>query len=171
MTHKIIKSLDDLFLEELGDLYSAENQLVKAVPKLAQATNSSELQSALEDHLQETKHHVDRLEEAFKDLGQKPGGVVCKAMKGLIAEGEEVVRKSEKSPARDAAIIAAAQRVEHYEIAGYGTAQSHASLLGHTKIQKLLQETLDEEKTSDHRLNELAQGTINPQAMASSHVG
>lgn len=161
---KAIKSLDDLFLEELGDLYSAETLLVKAIPKLIEATNSQELKIILEDHLHETIHQVNRLEEIFRDLGQKPGGVVCKAMKGLIAEGEDIVHKSERSPTRDAAIIGATQRVEHYEIAGYGTAQSHAALLGHKRIEELLHETLIEEKKENQRLNELAKEAINFQA-------
>ncbi len=162
--NKKIKSLNDLFLEELGDLYSAENQLIKALPKMAEATSSEELKSALEEHLEKTRDHANRLKEIFQDLGQKPTQVTCKAMKGLIEEGEEMVHKSERCAARDAAIIGAAQRVEHYEIAGYGTAKCHASLLGHERIHELLQETLDEERDADQRLNELAEGSINSQA-------
>jgi len=161
---KKIKSLNDLFIEELGDLYSAENQLIKALPKMAEATTSEQLKSALEAHLEQTRVHVNRLEEIFEDLGQKPVQVTCKAMKGLIEEGEEMVHKSERCAARDAGIIGAAQRVEHYEIAGYGTAKSHASMLGHEHIQELLQETLDEERDADQRLNELAESSINSQA-------
>lgn len=161
---KKMKSLNDVFLEELGDLYSAETQLIKALPKMAQATNSSELKSAIEEHLQQTKHQANRLEEIFKDLGQKPGQVTCKAMKGLIEEGEEVIQKADKSAARDAAIIGAAQRVEHYEIAGYGTAESHASLLGHSRVRDLLRETLEEEKKANFRLNEIAENSINEEA-------
>src|SRR4051812_37236368 len=109
-----IKTLDELFLEELKDLYSAENQLIKALPKMAKATSSDELKSAIENHLEQTRNHASRLEEAFKELGHKPEQQTCKAMKGLIEEGEEMVQKAEKSAARDAGIIAAAQRVEHY---------------------------------------------------------
>ena len=159
-----IKSLNELFLEELGDLYNAEKQLVKAIPKMAQATVSVELRSALQGHLEQTKNQVNRLEEVFKKLGQKPRGVVCKAMKGIIEEGTEAIHKTDKCAARDAAIIGAAQRVEHYEIAGYGTAQSHAYLLEREDIGVLLNETLCEEKEADSRLNELAEGSINLKA-------
>jgi ferritin-like metal-binding protein YciE len=162
--NKKIQTLNDLFLEELGDLYSAETQLIAALPKMAKATNSPELKSALEEHLEKTRMHASRLEEIFKDLGQKPKQVTCKAMKGLIEEGEEMVHKADRSPARDAGIIGSAQRVEHYEIAGYGTAKSHASMLGHSRIQELLEETLEEEKEADKNLNELAENSINAQA-------
>lgn len=161
---KRITSLDDLFIEELGDLWSAENQLIKALPAIAEASQSSELKLAIQEHLEETRQQANRLEKIFKDLGQKPAKVLCKAMKGLIEEGKGMVAKSARSAARDAAIIGTAQRVEHYEIAGYGTAESHASLLGHTRIQELLRQTLAEEKTADRRLNELAEGYINIQA-------
>ncbi len=159
-----IKSLDELFLEELKDLYSAENQLIKALPKMAKAITSTELKSAIEHHLEQTKNHASRLEEAFKELGQKPSQTTCKAMKGLIEEGEDVVSKAEKCAARDAGIIGAAQRVEHYEIAAYGTAQSHASLLGYNRIEQLLQETLGEEKAADKHLNQIAEDSVNPEA-------
>ena len=164
MTKKI-RSLNDVFLEELGDLYNAENQLIKAIPKMAEATNSTELKSALETHLEQTRNHVNRLEEIFRHLSVKPNGVTCKAMKGLIEESEEVIKKSEQCAARDAAIIGAAQRVEHYEIAGYGTAQSHASLLGYKRVEELLYETLEEEKGANSLLTDLAEGVINSQAM------
>lgn len=158
--HKI-KSLEELFLEELKDLYSAENQLIKALPGIAKATNSTELRSAIESHLEQTKNHANRLEEAFKELGQKPVQVTCKAMKGLIEEGKEVLQKADKCAARDAGIIGAAQRVEHYEIAAYGTAQTHASLLGYNRIGELLQETLGEEKQANSKLNEIANDSVN----------
>lgn len=161
---KKINSLNEVFMDELGDLWSAEKQLLKALPKMAEAAQSSELKSAIEEHLYVTQEQVNRLEEIFRDLGKKPARVVCKAMKGLIAEGEDVVHKTEKSAARDAAIIGAAQRVEHYEIAGYGTAESHASLLGHTRVQELLHQTLTEEKETDQKLNDLAESSINLQA-------
>jgi ferritin-like metal-binding protein YciE len=159
-----IKSLDELFLEELKDLYSAENQLIKALPKMAKATTSNELKEAIEEHLEQTKNHANRLEEAFKELGHKPEQQTCKAMKGLIEEGEEVVQKAEKCAARDAGIIGAAQRVEHYEIAAYGTAQSHASILGYNRIGELLQETLGEEKEANSKLGEIAQDSVNTDA-------
>jgi len=159
-----IKSLDGIFLEELKDLYSAENQLIKALPKMAKATNSDELKSAIEMHLEQTKNHASRLEEAFKVLGHKPEQLTCKAMKGLIEEGEEVIAKAEKCAARDAGIIGAAQRVEHYEIAAYGTAQSHASILGYNRILSLLQDTLKEEKDANFKLTEIAQDSVNFEA-------
>ncbi|MBL8013937.1 MAG: ferritin-like domain-containing protein [Candidatus Omnitrophica bacterium] len=156
-----IKSLDELFIEEVNDLYSAEMQLVDALPKLADATVSDHLRNVLENHLVQTKDHVNRLDEVFIKLGQKPRAVVCKAMKGIVAEGQEVINKTEKCATRDAAIIGAAQRAEHYEIAGYGTAQSHAGLLGKDDIRELLGETLYEEKEADGYLNELAENVIN----------
>ncbi len=163
MTNKI-KSLDKWFLEELADLYSAEQQLVKALPKMAEAAESNELKSAIEEHLEQTKGHVNRLEKVFETLSEKPGKTICKAMKGLIEEGDDVVRKTEKGAARDAAIIGAAQRVEHYEISGYGTAQSHASLLGHSDVREILNETLEEEKNADILLNKIAEKSINAKA-------
>ncbi len=159
-----IKSLDELFLEELKDLYSAENQLIKALPKMAKATSSDELKSAIEHHWQQTKNHASRLEEAFKELGQQPVQVTCKAMKGLIEEGDEMIQKADKSAARDAGIIGSAQRVEHYEIAAYGTAQSHASVLGYNRVSELLQETLGEEKEADMKLNQIAEDSVNAEA-------
>jgi ferritin-like metal-binding protein YciE len=163
-TKQKIKSLKELFVEELADLYSAENQLIKALPKMAKAATSTELKEAIEEHLEQTKVQANRLEEIFKDLGEKPRQHLCKAMKGLIEEGEEMVEETEKSSARDAAIIGSAQRIEHYEIAGYGTAKAHASLLGHSRIQEILDETLEEEKETDQNLNELAEGCINEDA-------
>ncbi|MBP9855514.1 MAG: DUF892 family protein [Candidatus Omnitrophica bacterium] len=164
MTKKI-KYLDDVLSEELADLYNAENQLVKAIPKMADATHSIELKSILETHLVQTRNHVSRLEEVFNYLGGKPANVTCKAMKGLVEEGEEIIKKSEHCAARDAAIIGVAQRIEHYEIAAYGTAQSHASLLGLKQIEELLRETLEEEKDVNTRLTDLAEEVINSQAM------
>ncbi len=164
MTKKI-KYLDDVLLEELADLYNAENQLVKSIHKMADATHSIELKSILETHLVQTRNHVSRLEEVFNHLGGKPANVTCKAMKGLIEEGEEIIKKSEHCAARDAAIIGVAQRIEHYEIAAYGTAQSHASSLGLKQIEVLLGETLEEEKDANTRLTDLAEEVINSQAM------
>jgi ferritin-like metal-binding protein YciE len=159
-----IKSLEELFLEELKDLYSAENQLIKALPKMARATTSDDLKMAIESHLEQTKNHASRLEEAFKELGQKPVQVTCKAMKGLIEEGEEVVQKVDKCAARDAGIIGAAQRVEHYEMAAYGTARTHASLLGYNRVEQLLQETLGEEKEANNKLGQIAEESVNSDA-------
>jgi ferritin-like metal-binding protein YciE len=159
-----IKSLDGLLLEELKDLYSAENQLIKALPKMAQATQSDELRSAIEEHLEQTKNQANRLEEAFKELGHRPQQVICKAMKGLIEEGEEMITKTDKCATRDAGIIAAAQRVEHYEISAYGSAHSHAALLGYNRIGELLEETLGEEKQTDKKLNQIAEESVNQEA-------
>lgn len=161
-----ITSLSDLLMEELEDLLNAENQLVKALPKMAEASQSSELKHALEDHLRATKKHVNRLQEIFGDLGQYPETMVCKAMQGLIDEGEDVMNAADKCPTRDAAIIGAAQRVKHYEIAGYGTSREHAADLGHTKIVELLDQTLKEERAVNFYLNILAMEFINIKAVA-----
>jgi ferritin-like metal-binding protein YciE len=159
-----IKSLSELFVEELKDLYSAENQLIKALPKMANATTSDELKMAIQSHLEQTKNHASRLEKVFNELGHKPEQVTCKAMKGLIEEGEEMIQKAEKCAARDAGIIGSAQRVEHYEISAYGTAQTHASLLGYNRIDELLQETLEEEKAANNKLNQIALDSVNSEA-------
>jgi ferritin-like metal-binding protein YciE len=150
-----IATLDELFVEEIRDLYDAEKQLTKALPKMAQAATSDELRSAFEEHLQQTEGHVQRLEQIFKSLGEKATGKKCAAMAGLVKEGEEVADDSDES-IRDAGIIAAAQKVEHYEIAGYGAARTHAELLGNDNAAQLLQETLDEEKEADEKLTEIA---------------
>ncbi len=164
MTNKI-STLKDLFLKELSDLYDAENQLTRALPNMSKATNSNELRTVIENHLNQTKNHVNRLKEIFNQLGEKPKRTTCLAMQGLIKEGDEVLKESEESsPVRDAAIITAAQRVEHYEIAGYGTARCHASVLGQEDVEALLTQTLEEEKNADLKLNELAEGFINAQA-------
>lgn len=159
-----IKSLSGLLLEELKDLYSAEKQLIRALPKMAQAATSDELKRSLENHLEETRNQAVRLEEMFKELGHKPTSVPCKAMKGLIEEGVEVVKKTQKGPARDAGIIGAAQRVEHYEIAAYETSQSYAALLGKERVHELLEETLEEEKWATRTLTEIAEGSVNYEA-------
>jgi ferritin-like metal-binding protein YciE len=159
-------SLNDLYLDELRDLYSAESQLVKALPKMAKAASSAELRSAFEDHLEQTRGHVSRLEQIFAKLDASPKGKKCKAMVGLIGEGKEVMDEDADANVMDAALIAAAQRVEHYEIAGYGCARSFARLLGDEKSAELLQETLDEEAAADRKLTELAESGINIQAEA-----
>ena len=159
-----ITSLKELLLEELGDLYNAENQLVKALPKMASACSSDELKSAFEEHLEQTRNQVNRLEEIFEDLGEKPTEIKCKGMKGIISEGDEAIKSASRSPVRDAALIGAAQRVEHYEIAGYGCARTYAEQLGYEDAADLLQETLEEEEETDERLTELAESTINPEA-------
>jgi ferritin-like metal-binding protein YciE len=140
-----MESLQDLFVDQLRDLYNAENQLVKALPKIAKASDSEELKNAFTTHLEETKGHVERLEQIFEKLGAKPGGKTCKAMKGLVEEGSEMMEEDAAPPVMDAGLIAAAQRVEHYEMAGYGCVRNYAKLLGETHAAKLLQQTLDEE--------------------------
>ncbi|MGC3967729.1 MAG: ferritin-like domain-containing protein [Pirellulales bacterium] len=151
-----IASLRELYIEELKDLYNAENQLVKALPKMAKAATSTALRKGFEKHLKETKTQVERLETIFDALGESPKGKKCKAMEGLIEEGSEVMEEDMEPEVMDAALIAAAQRVEHYEIAGYGCVRTYAKLLGETKAAKLLQLTLDEEGATDKSLTELA---------------
>jgi ferritin-like metal-binding protein YciE len=159
-----LNSLHDLYVNELKDLYSAENQLLKALPKMAKAATAPELRSAIEEHLEVTKGQVERLETIFKDLDESPKGKKCKAMEGLVEEGKEVMEEDAQPAVRDAALIAAAQRVEHYEMAGYGCVRTFANLLGYTEAAELLQETLDEEGEADKKLTELAESIINVEA-------
>ncbi|HVT28873.1 MAG TPA: ferritin-like domain-containing protein [Lacipirellulaceae bacterium] len=162
-----LESLEDLFVNELKDLYSAERQLVKALPKMAKASASRELRSGFEKHLKQTEGHVDRLEQIFGELDVSPRGKKCKGMEGLIEEGAEVIKEDAEPEVKDAALIAAAQRVEHYEIAGYGCVRTYARLLGNDVAAKLLQQTLDEEGETDKTLTELAE-TINVEAEETS---
>jgi ferritin-like metal-binding protein YciE len=159
-----LRSLEDLLVDELKDLYSAENQILKALPKMAKAASAPELREAFEDHLEQSKGHVQRLERIFKKLAVSPNGKKCKAMEGLIAEGKEVMEEDATPAVMDAALIAAAQRVEHYEMAGYGCVRTFARLLGHNLAADLLQETLDEEGAADKKLTELAETVINLEA-------
>lgn len=156
-----LDSLHDLYVEELKDLYNAENQLLKALPKMAKAATHPKLQTAFEEHLEVTRNQVTRLETIFKKLGESPKGKKCKAMEGLVAEGAEVIEEDGEDAVKDAALIAAAQRVEHYEMAGYGCVRTFANLLGYTEAAELLQETLDEEGDADKSLTELAESIIN----------
>lgn len=160
-----LKSLHDLFVDELKDLYNAETQLVKALPKMAKAAASDDLRTAFEDHLKETEHQVERLEAIFKQIDASPKGKKCQAMAGLIEEGKEMIEAEGEDPVKDAALIAAAQRVEHYEIAGYGTVRTYARLLGFDDAVQMLQETLDEEAAADQKLSELAKN-INVEAQS-----
>lgn len=160
-----LKSLRELLVDELKDLHNAENQLVRALPKMARAASHDELRSGFEDHLEQTREHVDRLERCFKLLGEKARGKTCHAMKGLVEEGQEAIDEDAPDALRDAKLIGAAQRVEHYEIAAYGTARAFAQTLGETKVADLLQETLDEEGETDKRLTALAE-TVNEEANA-----
>jgi ferritin-like metal-binding protein YciE len=161
-----IKNLRDLLVDELRDLYNAENQLVKALPKMAKAAANDELRDGFQEHLEQTREHVDRLDRCFKILGANAKGKTCHAMKGLVEEGCEAIEMKAPDMIRDANLIGAAQRVEHYEIAAYGTARSFAETLGETKVADLLQETLDEEGETDKRLTALAE-QINEEASQS----
>ncbi len=153
-----LNSLHALFVNELRDLYSAENQLLKALPRMAKAAKSPDLKKAFTDHLEETKGQVKRLEQIFETLEMNPKGKKCKAMEGLVEEGKELMEEEDASPdVLDAGLIAAAQRVEHYEIAGYGTVRTFAALLGHDDIAATLQETLDEEGACNEKLTELSE--------------
>jgi ferritin-like metal-binding protein YciE len=155
-------ALNELFIDELKDIYWAEKHLTKALPKMAKAATSDELRSAIENHLAETENHVTRLESAFQSIGEKAVGVKCEAMAGLIKEGEEIVAETEKgSITRDAGIISAAQKIEHYEIASYGTLRTLAGVLGYNEAAELLDSTLQEEKTADSLLTQIAEAGIN----------
>lgn len=159
------EGLKELYIDELKDLYNAENQLIKALPKMAKAASSDGLRQGFEEHLEQTKGHAQRLEKIFKALGENPKGKTCKAMEGLVEEGAETMREDFEGSLMDAALIGAAQRVEHYEIAAYGTVCAFAKELGETEHVSLLTETLEEEKETDEKLTELA-AEINPQANA-----
>jgi ferritin-like metal-binding protein YciE len=159
-----IKSLHDLFVHELRDLYSAEKQLLKALPKMAKAAVHEELKEGFQEHLAQTEEHVSRLEEIFEKLGVSSRGEKCAAMEGLIEEGKKIMEEDISDNVLDAALIAAAQRVEHYEIAGYGTAKTFAEILGEDEAVDLLEQTLDEEKETDVKLTELAENNINAEA-------
>ena len=159
-----LESLRELLVDELKDLYSAENQLVKALPKMAKAAASPELKAAFEEHLEETKGHVGRLVTIFEQLEGSPKGKKCKAMEGLVEEGSEFIDADGEDSVKDAALICAAQKVEHYEIASYGCARTFATLLGLDEVAELLQETLDEEGNADKKLTELAETVINVEA-------
>lgn len=163
-------SFKKLYIDELKDLYSAENQLVKALPKMAKAASSRELRQGFENHLEQTKSQVQRLEKIFESLDQSPKGKKCVAMEGLVKEGSEVMAEDFEDAVMDAALIGAAKRVEHYEIAAYGTACEFAKVLGHADHASLLEETLAEETDTHEKLTELAKG-INPQANQQSSPG
>jgi len=159
-----LDSMDDLFLDQLQDLYDAEQRLVQALPKMASAAHESALKDAFQQHLRETQNHVNRLEQVFQTLGKSPKSKTCEAMKGLVSEGQEAISAQGDPDVKDAALIAAAQRVEHYEIAAYGTARTFAKRLGKQGAVRLLEETLNEEKACDQKLTQLAEAGINQQA-------
>ena len=165
-----LDTLQKLYTNELRDLYNAENQLLKALPKMAKAASSEELKNAFQKHLEQTKSHVERLEHVFKDAGEKPKGKTCQAMKGLIEEGAKMLEEDGEESVLDAGIIVAAQKVEHYEIAAYGSVRTFAELLGKNKSAELLQTTLDEESETNEALNQLAEGIVNPEALMETEV-
>jgi ferritin-like metal-binding protein YciE len=166
-----IRTMEDLFLEEIRDLMDAEKQIAKALPKVVGASTSAELKTAFEDHLEHTRGHIERLERIFSAISSKTGGVKCKAMEGLLKEVDEMVRITEPGLVRDAGLIAAAQRVEHYEMAGYGAARTFAQFLGRVEAGDLLGQTLNEEKHGDQRLSEIAESMVNRRAVAGSGNG
>ena len=159
-----LATLKDLYVEELKDLYSAENQLIEALPKMSAAAHSKELKSCFDEHLKQTEGHVERLKQIFEGLGEKPTGKTCKAMKGLVAEGSEMIAEDAAPAVKDAGLISSAQRVEHYEMAGYGSVHTYAEELGETAASKLLQQTLKEEKETDKLLSTVAMSVINIKA-------
>ncbi len=163
-----LNSLHDLYVDELKDLYNAENQILKALPKMAKAATTPDLKAAFEEHLEVTRGQVERLDRIFGKLGVSPKGKKCKAMEGLVEEGKEVMEEEGEDAVIDAALIAAAQRVEHYEMAGYGCVRTFAKLLGYDEAARLLQETLDEEGDADKKLTELAETSINVEAEESA---
>jgi ferritin-like metal-binding protein YciE len=161
-----LSTIKDLYVKELEDLYDAENQIIQALPKMAQAASSPELRTAFEEHLQQTRGQVQRLDEIFQELGANRGGMKCRGMAGLLQEGEELMKLPAEPDVRDAGMIASAQKVEHYEIAGYGTVRTYAQMLGDKAAVRLLQQTLDEEGETDKKLSKLAERDVNKQAMA-----
>jgi ferritin-like metal-binding protein YciE len=159
-----LHTLEDLFLHELRDLYNAEHQITKALNKLIKKAMSPELQSALEEHLTETEDQIERLDRIFEILDQRAKGIKCHGMEGLLTEGNELLSEDADPPVQDAGLIASCQKVEHYEMAGYGTVRTWAQILGQEEIAQLLQQTLDEEKAMDERLNQIAEHIVNKEA-------
>jgi ferritin-like metal-binding protein YciE len=161
-----LDSLRSLFVEELKDIYNGENQLLAALPRMAKAAESPDLRQAFTSHLKETEGHVQRLESIFKELGENPKGKRCKGMEGLVEEGKDIIEKSGEPAVIDAALIAGAQRVEHYEIAAYGCLRTYAQLLGNEKAAKLLAQTLAEEEAADEKLTAIGESSVNSEAAA-----
>ena len=159
-----METLQELYLEQLKDIYDAENQLMKALPKMAKAATNEELRAAFEQHLEQTQEHVSRLEQIFEELGEKAKGQKCKGMQGLLEEAKDMMEEDADEDVMDAALICGAQKVEHYEIAAYGTLRTYAEMLGFDDQADLLQETLDEEKDTDENLTELAVSCVNLEA-------
>jgi ferritin-like metal-binding protein YciE len=165
-----LDTLENLYISELRDLYSAETQLLKALPKMAKGASSPELKDAFEQHLEQTKGHVERLEQLFQQLDESPKGKTCQAMKGLIEEGSEILKEEGEDSVLDAGMIVAAQKVEHYEIASYGSVRTFANLLGQDEAARLLQSTLDEESETNEILNRLAETVVNPEALTETEL-
>ncbi len=159
-----MQTLDDMYMDLLKDLYSAEKQLVKALPKMAKAANASDLQDAFQEHLQQTEGHVSRIEQIFSEMEGSPRGKKCVGMEGLIKEGSELMKEDADPEVMDAGLIAAAQKVEHYEIAGYGTARTWAQRLGYDEAAHTLQQTLDEESMANEKLTRIAESHVNVEA-------
>jgi ferritin-like metal-binding protein YciE len=163
-----VTTLDELLEDELKDIYSAETQLIEALPKMAKAAESKDLRAAFEKHLEQTRTHVQRIQEICSDLKATPSGKTCAGMEGLIKEGAEIIQSDAQSEPKQAALIGAAQRVEHYEIAAYGTARAHARQLGYLKAVDLLSQTLEEEKEADKQLTKVAENRVNVKAAMST---
>jgi ferritin-like metal-binding protein YciE len=159
-----VQTLEDLMVNELRDLLSAENQIIKALPKMAKKASSTELRQAFEEHLEQTRGHVERLEQIFQQLGMSARSKKCEAIEGIIAEGEDLMSEAAEPSVLDAGLIAGAQKVEHYEMAGYGSVRTWARMLGHNEIAELLQQTLNEEGETDHKLTQIAEQMVNLQA-------
>lgn len=168
---KKLHTLHDLFIEQLQDLYDAEHRILKALPKMQKAAHDTRLAEAFAHHFEQTQGHVERLDKVFKSIGETPKRKTCKAIKGLLAEGEEALKEKMEPEVRDAAIIAAAQRVEHYEMAGYGCAKAFAQQMNHGEAVSLLDATLQEEEETDALLSEIAEQEVNPAAMEPEHEG
>src|SRR5688572_27787305 len=166
-----VESLQDLFIEELRDMYDGEKRLLRALPKMAQAATSRDLQMALTNHRKETERQVGRLEQVFRTVSQKPRGKKCDGIMGIVEEGNKAMEELDEGPVLDAALIAGAQKVEHYEIASYGTLAYFAELLGNERAKDLLGTTLDEEKAADEKLNEIAQSDVNRRALTEGGNG
>jgi ferritin-like metal-binding protein YciE len=160
-----MNELKDLFIDEIKDLYNAEKQITKALPQMAKKAHSEELKEAFQEHLKETEKQIERLEKIFKELDLAPRGKKCEGMEGIISEGKDIMQEIENPDLLDAALIAAAQKVEHYEIASYGTVRTYAELLNMDNAANLLQETLDEEAAADEKLTSLATQGINQEAV------
>ncbi len=164
MAQKKMKNLEDLFIHTLHDLYDAEHQITKALPKMAEKAKAKEVKQSFKDHLEMTQRQIERLDQVFREMNMEPKGEHCKGMEGLIKEGEDLMKEDMDPAVLDAALIAAAQKVEHYEIAGYGTARAYAQALGHQKIAEMLDKTADEEGNTDKMLTSIAEAHINRRA-------